>query len=74
MTNYDKQRQTYHARFMNYLQIIVFKFLDSKCLCRHGERKQNNFTYVKNNRGSVDQYPSVKSVMLTRKGSDGLSY
>ena len=26
MTNYDKQRQTYRARFMNYLQIIVFKF------------------------------------------------
>ena len=46
MTNYDKQRQTYRARFMNYLQIIVFKFLDSKCLCRRGERKQNNFTYV----------------------------
>ena len=37
MTNYDKQIQ---------IQIIVFKFLDSKCLCRHGERKQNNFTYV----------------------------
>ena len=32
--------------FINYLQIIVFKFLDSKCLCRHGERKQNNVTYV----------------------------
>ena len=32
--------------FINYLQIIVFKFLYSKCLCRHGERKQNNFTYV----------------------------
>ena len=45
MTNYDKQRQTYRARFMNYLQIILFKFLDSKCLCRHGERKQN-FIYV----------------------------
>ena len=46
MTNYDKQQQTYRARFMNYLQIIVFKFLNSKCLCRHGERKQNYFTYV----------------------------
>ena len=46
MTNYDKQRQTYRTRFMNYLQIIVFKFLDSKYLCRHDERKQNNFTYV----------------------------
>ena len=32
--------------FINYLQIIVFKFLNSKCLCRHGERKQKHFTYV----------------------------
>ena len=29
--------------FMNYLQIIVFKFLGSKCSCRHGKRKQKNY-------------------------------
>ena len=58
----------------NYLQIIVFKFLDSKGLCRHGECKQKNFTYVLRIIGDVLINIFTKICNAEQESSHGLPY